>query len=153
MALLCLLTFPKMRRWFGEIDLYSESFQSVLKKQGKAGAQHSANALRKLFNQYAQVSYLLLISYHLSPLSFSCLCIYFERESVSTREWRKGREREGDRERERIPSRLCSVSTEPDMALDPTNHKIMTRAEIKSQPLNQLSHPGAPTTRSSICTH
>ena len=27
---------------------------------------------------------------------------------------------------ERIPSRLCTVSTEPDMGLDPTNHEIMT---------------------------
>ena len=35
----------------------------------------------------------------------------------------KGRERE---ERERIPSRLHAVSTEPDKGLDPTNHEIMT---------------------------
>ena len=61
-----------------------------------------------------------------------------ERECMS-------RERaEKDRERERIPSRLHAVSTEPDAGLEPTNHKIMTRAEIKSQTLNQLSHPGAP---------
>ena len=33
-----------------------------------------------------------------------------------------GAEREG----ERIPSRLCTVSTEPDMGLKLTNHEIMT---------------------------
>ena len=37
---------------------------------------------------------------------------------------RGGAERE--RERERVPSRLHAVSTEPDMGLDPTNPKIMT---------------------------
>ena len=31
-----------------------------------------------------------------------------------------------------------------DMRRDPTNHEIMTWAEVKSQMLNQLSHPGAP---------
>ena len=36
---------------------------------------------------------------------------------------REGAERE---ERERVPSRLLSVSTEPDAGLDPTNHEIMT---------------------------
>ena len=49
---------------------------------------------------------------------------------------RRGREREKG---ERIPSRLCTVSAEPDVGLDPTNHEIMTRAEIKSQTLNQVS--------------
>ena len=49
-----------------------------------------------------------------------------------------------DRLRERIPSRLCSVSTELDEGLDLTNCKLMTWAEIKSQSLNQLSHTGAP---------
>ena len=53
---------------------------------------------------------------------------------------------EGKRERgrERIPSRLCTVSTEPTVGLEPTNHEIMTSAEIKSQTLNHMSHPGAP---------
>ena len=43
------------------------------------------------------------------------------------------------RERERTPGRLCTVSTEPDMGLDPTNHEIMTLAEIRSQTLHRLS--------------
>ena len=34
---------------------------------------------------------------------------------------RGGAEREG----ERIPSRLCTVSVEPDAGLDPTTHEIM----------------------------
>ena len=47
----------------------------------------------------------------------------------------QGRGRE--RGRERIPSRLCIVSEESNSGLKPTNHKIMTWAEIKSQILNQ----------------
>ena len=54
-------------------------------------------------------------------------------------EQRRGRER-----RERISSRLHAVSTEPDVGLDLRNHEIMTWAEIQSEALNQLSHPGAP---------
>ena len=45
-----------------------------------------------------------------------------KRERVSTS--RGGAERE--RERERIPSRLHTVSTEPDVRLDLTNREIMT---------------------------
>ena len=48
------------------------------------------------------------------------------------------------RERGRIPSRLCTVSPEPDAGLEPTNREIMTWAETKSRTLNRLSHPGAP---------
>ena len=33
---------------------------------------------------------------------------------------------EGHRERERIPSRLGAVSTEPDVGLEATNSEIMT---------------------------
>ena len=40
--------------------------------------------------------------------------------------------RDRDRERKRIPSRLRTVSTEPDAGLELTNREIMTRAEIKS---------------------
>ena len=41
-------------------------------------------------------------------------------------------------------SEFCSVRAEPDAGLKLTNREIMTWAEIKSWPLNQLSHPGAP---------
>ena len=37
-------------------------------------------------------------------------------------EGQRGRERE--REKERIPSRLHTVSAEPNMGLNPTNHEI-----------------------------
>ena len=47
-------------------------------------------------------------------------------------------------ERERIPSRLHAVSADPHVGLKPTNHEIMTRAKIKSQTLNRLSHPRDP---------
>ena len=36
------------------------------------------------------------------------------------------REREREMETERIPSRLCSVSTEPYTGLEPMNPEIMT---------------------------
>ena len=55
---------------------------------------------------------------------------------------REGAERE--REEERIPSRLHTVSTEPSVEIKPTNHEIMTWVEIKSQMLNRLSHPSVP---------
>ena len=47
--------------------------------------------------------------------------VYFERGK--TRKW-KGRA--GDEGDERIPSRLCAVSPEPDMGLKPMNCEIMT---------------------------
>ena len=53
-----------------------------------------------------------------------------------------GRGRE--RERERIPGRICTVSTGPDVGLELTNRDSMTRDEIKSRKLNQLRPPGAP---------
>ena len=42
--------------------------------------------------------------------------IYFEREHEQGR----------GREQERIPSRLHTISAEPDVGLEPTNCKIMT---------------------------
>ena len=36
------------------------------------------------------------------------------------------RERERERERKKIPSRLCSVSTEPDVELEATHSEILT---------------------------
>ena len=65
--------------------------------------------------------------------------IYFEREREKY-EWGKGREKG----RQRIPSRLRAVSTEPNAGLNLMNREIMTWAEIKSQMPNWLSHQGAP---------
>ena len=73
---------------------------------------------------------------------FPCLFIYFERVRTHTHTHKRVRGREGWRER--IPSRLHAVSSEPKARLN-TNHEIMTWAKIKSQMLNRLSHPGAPT--------
>ena len=66
--------------------------------------------------------------------------IYFERERESAQMGEGQREKE----RQRIPSRFCAVSTEPDVGLEPTNHEITTWIETKSWTLNQLSHPGTP---------
>ena len=47
------------------------------------------------------------------------------------------RERERERERENLkqsPGSVCSVSTEPDTGLEPTNHKIMNCARLPAEP-------------------
>ena len=54
-------------------------------------------------------------------------------------------QREWEREQERIPSRLHTVSTEPYVGLSLMNREIMTGAKIKSWMPNLLSSPGAPT--------
>ena len=46
--------------------------------------------------------------------------LFILREKAQVREW------QGERERERIPSRLCADSTEPDTELDLMNREIMT---------------------------
>ena len=47
------------------------------------------------------------------------------------------------RKRERNPSKLHTVSAEPDVGLKLMNLEIITQAETKSQILNQLSRSGA----------
>ena len=49
---------------------------------------------------------------------------YFERESASVSQG--GAERERERGRQKIPSRLHTVSTEPKVGLELTNHEIVT---------------------------
>ena len=70
------------------------------------------------------------------------MLVYFEREREREHTSRGGAERET--ERERIPSRLHAVSTEPDTGLSLTNCEIMPRAEIRSGVFNCPSHSGAP---------
>ena len=82
--------------------------------------------------------YYLIYIFELNISIFLSLFIYFERETECTSE--RGAEREG----ERILSRLCSVSSEPDVGLRFTNHEIMNPAENKSQTLTRLKHPGTP---------
>ena len=65
-----------------------------------------------------------------------CVCV-----CVWQRERQRDRETEREGQRERIPSRLCTVSVASNVELELTNCEIMTWAEIKSQTLNQLSHP------------
>ena len=49
----------------------------------------------------------------------------FLRQRETEHEWGRVREREGDTE-SKTGSRLCTVSTEPDVGLELTNHEIMT---------------------------
>ena len=72
---------------------------------------------------------------HKKGLYFKSLFMYFERERERSHEQGMGRER--------IPTRLPTVSTESDMGLKPTNHEIKTWAKTKSWMQNWLSHPGA----------
>ena len=58
--------------------------------------------------------------------NFSFLRFIFERERERASRGRT--EREG----ERIPSRLCTASTEPDVGLELMNHEVMTRAKVRS---------------------
>ena len=68
---------------------------------------------------------------------FWSLFIYlWEREHKQ----RRGRERG----RQKIPSRLHTVSSEPNVGLELTNREIMTRAEIQSWTFNWLSCPDTP---------
>ena len=73
----------------------------------------------------------------------------FECTHVRASGRRAEREFQAEREREtdRIRSRLCAVSAEPNKGLDLTNHEIMTLAEIKSGALNRRSHQSAPLKR------
>ena len=50
-------------------------------------------------------------------------------------------EREREREGERIPSRLHTVSAESDMGLELTNHEIMTELKSDAYPMETPRHP------------
>ena len=91
--------------------------------------------------KYVQEFRLYLFIYlfiYLLILRFLFVLFSFERE----RAWAG----EGQREkgRERILSRLYTVSTEPCLGFKLMNHEIMTWAKVKSWMLNWLSHPGPP---------
>ena len=68
---------------------------------------------------------------------FSHLLLFILRDIQS--KWGTGRERG-----RQILSILHSVSTEPDAGLEFTQRAIMTWIKVKSQTLDQLSHPGTP---------
>ena len=73
-----------------------------------------------------------------SVFVFKFIYLFFEGDKDSTS---GGWDRE--KGRERIRSRICTVTPEPDVGLELTNCEIMTWAEIQSRMLIQLSHPGA----------
>ena len=96
------------------------------------------NFLEFLQHNTDSQSCFLFISYFFL-FSFKKMFIYFwERQKES--KWGRGRERG----RQRIPSRLRAVCTEPIVGLKHTGCKIMIWAKTKSQMLNWLKHPGAP---------
>ena len=61
--------------------------------------------------------------------------------------WEKKRKKAKEVQRERrqrIPSSLRAISTEPSVGLELMNCEIMTEPKSGVGMLNQLSHPGAP---------
>ena len=62
---------------------------------------------------------------------------------LTEREREREREKACGRGRERILSRLCTVSTVPNVGLKLRNREIMTWTRTRSWTLNRLSHPGA----------
>ena len=62
-----------------------------------------------------------LFKYPIFKQHFRVLCVFFFNLFLRERERRQGRERG----RGRVPSRLFTVSTEPDMGLELTNHGVM----------------------------
>ena len=77
-----------------------------------------------------------------SPLFFFVVfffCVYlftYEREREQMRDRKRGKRR--------IPSRLCTISAEPNAGLEFMNCEIMTWAKINSQTFNLPSHPDDP---------
>ena len=67
--------------------------------------------------------------------------IYFERKRENTHARTQIGEGQTERERERNPSRLHTVSAGPHMGLDPTNREIRNWAEIKSWALTHRATP------------
>ena len=120
--------------WEGEIGRGTEDPKQPLRWQqwAQCGAQ-----THELWDQDLSWSQMLnWIGHPGSP-------IYFER----ARAWAHGSMRagEGQREGERESQAGSTLSAEPEARLNPmTDCEIMTWAEIKSQILNRLSHPGAP---------
>ena len=82
----------------------------------------------------------------LTFFSFPLMFIYFwEREHAGEERERAGEgRREREKERERIPSRLHVVSTEPNAGLEHTNYEIMTWADTESD-LSLTEPPSCPT--------
>ena len=84
-----------------------------------------------------------VLCFDLGPGSAGVYIFWGEGKGERDREHKQARNR-GRGWGERIRSRLHAASTEPDVGLELTNFEIVTRAEIKSPMLNQLSHPGPP---------
>ena len=67
-----------------------------------------------------------------------------ETETVQAREGQRERETERETERERIPSRLCTISTEPNVELEstgPRDHNLSQNQEPDAQPTEPSRHP------------
>ena len=92
---------------------------------------------------------LFIILCPLKSLSQSVFILFLrerERDKARVGEGQRARETESE-----AGSRLQAVSTEPDRGLKLTDCEIVTYDMRRSQMLNQLSHPGAPTICIIIC--
>ena len=126
----------------GSVDLW---FSSNYKTFSHYFFKYFPNFFLFWNSNYRYVSWLMLPNI-LLIYYFSAFFFFFLFWSLFI--WETERERVGERQRERgrerIPSRLHTVTVEPDVGLKLTNRKIMTWAEMKSWMPNWLSHPGAP---------
>ena len=76
-------------------------------------------------------------------LLFLMFTYFGDSESKSERKRTHVGEGQRTRGRQKTPSRLRAVGTEPDVGLEPMNREITTRARTMSRKLNRLSHPSA----------
>ena len=67
-------------------------------------------------------------------LSFICLCLFILRERRHCARAGQGQRKRGG---ERVPSRLCPVSSELDVGLDPANHEPQSRAGCSTDQASQ----------------
>ena len=97
----------------------------------------------QLLKKSTHSSILLYLACPDTDILFSFFKVYLfilrEQARARTHKWGRGRERG----RERIPSKICAEHGAWHRARS-HNLEIMTLADIKSQMLNWLSHPGVP---------
>ena len=119
----------------GAIPLHATSYRS-----------HTYSHTSSLFrtHSHADIRHTQMHSHTLITRSYGWSLNFFSFKFTYLYLTERARVREGQRARMSIPSRLQTVSTEPNTGLQPTNREIMTWVEIKNQLLNWLSHPGTP---------
>ena len=87
----------------------------------KEASSREASVFSKLSKRYASPRRACSLNFF-----FFLMFIYFARERVQMCAWARAGERQTERGKERIPSKLCTLSAELGGGLDSRNHEIMT---------------------------